>query len=267
MIGMEKKNNIPVVLVVGGLDPGGGAGLVADVQTLAQHGCHAATVMTANTVQDTRSVKSFRPESAQLVREQLEVVFSDLHPTVVKTGMLVNADIVDALIDVLQNHPETKLIIDPVLSSNMDDSLSEHSLTNALRERLLPLAALVTPNIPELAALTGEQGDAVASASKLDKCDSLVTGTHRESEEVINRYYKKGRFYREWSWPRLAHEYHGSGCTLASAIAAGIAKGQDLVTSIDTAQRYVFSSLQSAFCPGSGQHIPSRIQLDEKIDD
>jgi hydroxymethylpyrimidine/phosphomethylpyrimidine kinase len=264
---MEKKNSIPVVMVVGGLDPCGGAGLVADVQTLAQFGCHAATVMTANTIQDTRSVKSFQPQSARLVREQLEVVFDDLYPTVVKTGMLVNAEIVDALIAVLQKHPQTMLIVDPVISSNVDDSLSEHSLINALRERLLPLATLVTPNIPELSTLTGVQDDTAAGASKLEKCDCLVTGTHRNTEAVINSYYKKGSLYREWTWPRLAHEYHGSGCTLATAIAAGIARGRDLVTSIDAAQQYVFNSLQSAFCPGSGQHIPCRLQIDEIFND
>jgi hydroxymethylpyrimidine/phosphomethylpyrimidine kinase len=264
---MEKKNSIPVVMAVGGLDPSGGAGLVADVQTLTQFGCHAATVMTANTIQDTHSVKSFQPQSAQLVREQLEVVFGDLHPSVVKTGMLVNAEIIDALIAVLQKHPQTMLIVDPVLSSNVGESLSEHSLIYALRERLLPLATLVTPNIPELSTLTGVEGDPAAGASKLDKSDCLVTGTHRNTEAVINAYYKKGRLYREWTWPRLAHEYHGSGCTLASAIAAGIAKGQDPETSIDAAQRYVFNSLQSAFSPGGGQHIPCRLQINEKFND
>ena len=254
-------------MTVGGLDPCGGAGLVADVQTLAQFGCHAATVITANTVQDTRSVKRFQPVPEHMVREQLEVVFGDLHPAVVKTGMLVNAGIVEALIDVIQKYPDTILIVDPVFRSNMDDSLSEHSLTKAIRDRLLPLATLVTPNIPELSALTGEPGDPSAGASKLDQTDCFVTGTHRKTEAVINTYYKKGRLCREWTWPRLPHEYHGSGCTLASAIAAGIAKGQDLVTSIDVAQRYVFDTLQSAFRPGTGQHIPCRLHLDEKKND
>ena len=266
---MSKQQKIapPVVMVVGGMDPSGGAGLCADIQTLSAMGCHAAPVVTAITVQDTTAVMNFRLLDADLVKAQMQAVLNDMSISAVKTGMLGNREIVSVIASVLKWRPDIPLIVDPVMSSNNDDSLSEYSLTNSIKELLLPHARLICPNIPEAAILSGKgmsgPVDADECAAKLyslaNNCESIITGTHADTTEVINRYYRQGSLLREWAWPRLQFEYHGSGCTLASAIAAGIAQGLDMEHALEQAQHFVINSLQSGFKPGHGQHIPNRM--------
>jgi hydroxymethylpyrimidine/phosphomethylpyrimidine kinase len=257
----------PVVMVIGGMDPSGGAGLCADIQTLSSMGCHAAPVVTALTVQDTQVVKSFELVDVELIRAQMQTVFDDISPSVIKTGMLGSRDIISVVSEVLRKQPGIQLIVDPVMSSNMNDNLSEHSLSETIKELLMPIAALISPNIPEAAALAGKDllntvdTDECAALlyDKDSSCDCLITGTHAESRQVINRYYQQGRKKKEWSWKRLQFEYHGSGCTLASAIAAGVAHGLKMEQAVDQAQRYVIKCLESGFKPGQGQHVPDRL--------
>ncbi len=257
----------PVVMVIGGMDPSGGAGLCADIQTLSSLGCHAAPVVTALAVQDTSVVKTFELVDVELIRAQMETVFDDISPSVIKTGMLGSRDVISVVADVLKKQPEIQLIVDPVMSSNNDDSLSEHSLSSTIKELLIPIATLISPNIPEAAVLAGKDPlntvDADDCAALLydrdSHCDCLITGTHAESRQVINRYYQQGRKKKEWCWERLQFEYHGSGCTLASAIAAGVAHGLKMEQAVDQAQHYVMKCLVSGFKPGQGQHVPYRL--------
>jgi hydroxymethylpyrimidine/phosphomethylpyrimidine kinase len=147
----------------------------------------------------------------------------------------------------------------------MNDALSEHSLISSIKEYLLPVASLITPNIPEAIALAGKDpqdpADACAAAiwNSNSNCACLITGTHAESEQVINRYYRQGKISREWTWQRLPYEYHGSGCTLASACAAGLAHGLSMEQAVEQAQQHVMKSLSAGFNPGKGQHIPYRL--------
>ena len=256
---MSEKHQPPVVMVIGGLDPSGGAGLCADIQTLSAMGCHAAPVVTAITVQDTLSVKGFQCVQADLIRQQMQVVLDDMSPVVVKTGMLANRNIVDIIVSLLQQRPEIKLVVDPVMRSNYDNSLCEDSLISSLVDTLLPIATLMTPNLPEANALSGLQSGADDCAAELDRCDCFITGTHAKSKQVINRYYQHGRKIREWRWQRLPFDYHGSGCTLAAAIAAGLALDLAMEQALEQAQQFVMNSLFDAFKPGSGQYIPHRL--------
>lgn len=249
----------PTVMVVGGMDPSGGAGLCADIQTLSALGCHAAPVVTAITVQDTASVKKYQLVGTELVRQQLQVVLDDLSPAVVKTGMLANAEVIAVLADLLREYPAIKLVVDPVMRSNYNNSLSEDSLVSAMKERLLPIATLITPNLPEAEMLSGIRNDADQCAAQLADCDCFITGTHADSVPVINRYYQCGLKQREWKWERLPFDYHGSGCTLASAIAAGIAHGMAMEQALQQAQQFVMESLQTGFKPGHGQYLPNRL--------
>lgn len=249
----------PTVMVVGGVDPGGGAGLCADIQTLSAMGCHAAPIVTAITVQDTASVKSYQLTGTDLVRQQMQAVLDDVSPAVIKTGMLGNREIVAVLAGLMRDYPGIKLIVDPVMRSNFNDRLSEDSLVAAVTELLLPIATLITPNLPEACNLAGLESDADGCAAKLDVCDSFITGTHADCEAVVNRYYQRGQKQREWKWKRLPFDYHGSGCTLASAIAAGIAQGLVMEEALQRAQQFVMDSLQAAFKPGRGQYIPNRL--------
>ena len=263
----QQKTAPPVVMAVGGMDPSGGAGLCADIQTLSAMGCHAAPVVTAITVQDTAAVMNFQLLDADLIQAQMQAVLNDMSISAVKTGMLGNREIVSVIASVLKWRPDIPLIVDPVITSNSDDRLSEHSLTGSIKELLLPHARLICPNIPEAAILAGkgmtEPVDADECAALLyspdSQCECMITGTHAESREVINRYYRQGSRVKEWAWQRLQFEYHGSGCTLATAIAAGIAQGKEMEQALDYAQRFVIYSLQSGFKPGHGQHIPNRI--------
>ena len=263
----KQKFSPPVVMVVGGMDPSGGAGLCADIQTLAAMGCHAAPVVTALTIQDTAAVENFQLVEADLVQAQMQAVLNDMSISAVKTGMLGNRAIVSVISSVLKGRPDIPLIVDPVISSNKNDSLSEDSLTNSFNEFLLPIASLITPNIPEAALLAGKETSSPVDAdecaallySQDSRCECLITGTHAETSEVINRYYRNGSMLRQWFWPRLQFEYHGSGCTLASAIAAGIARGLVMEQALDQAQRFVINTLQSGFNPGHGQHLPNRM--------
>ena len=254
----------PVVMVIGGTDPSGGAGLCADIQPLSAMGCHTAPVVTAVTVQDTVGVRSFQPVEASLVEAQMRAVLDDLSPSVVKTGMLANRGIVSIVSSLLGEFPEIKLIVDPVMSSNNNETLSEYSLINPLKKLLLPVATIITPNIPEARLLAGKDASADDCATLLSDSACLVTGTHAESSNVINRYYQRGRKLQEWIWPRLEFEYHGSGCTLASAIAAGIAHGLEMEQALEQAQQFVINSLRAGFRPGHGQHIPDRLCRDTR---
>jgi hydroxymethylpyrimidine/phosphomethylpyrimidine kinase len=265
---MNKRNSCPpVVMVIGGMDPSGGAGLGADIQTLAALGCHAAPVVTALTVQDTTAVKNFQLVELDLIRAQMQAVLDDMKPSVVKTGMLGSGDIVSVVSSMLSQTSDIQIIVDPVLSSNSGISLSEYSLTKAIIKLLLPIATLICPNIPETVALAGKDlldtldiDECAALLYDADShCDCLITGTHADSDQVINRYYRKGRKLKDWVWQRLQYEYHGSGCTLASAIAAGIAHGLEMEQALEQAQQFVMNCLQDGFKPGNGQHIPHRL--------
>ncbi|MDB4521790.1 hydroxymethylpyrimidine/phosphomethylpyrimidine kinase [Gammaproteobacteria bacterium] len=268
----KRKSQPPVVMAIGGMDPSGGAGLCADIQTLSAMGCHTAPVVTAITVQDTTGVKNFQLVESNQVRSQMEAVLNDMTVSVVKTGMLGNRGIVSVVFDVLSQWPGIQLVIDPVLSSNSDERLSEHSLIGSIIQQLMPIASLICPNVPEAAILAGKKyldNDVDECAQALNtpdnECDCLITGTHANSNQVINRYYRKGSKVRDWAWQRLQFEYHGSGCTLASAIAAGLAHGMEMEQAMDQAQQFVFNSLLAGFKPGHGQHIPYRISADPVI--
>jgi len=252
-----------VVMVIGGMDPSGGAGLCADIQTLSAMGCHAAPVVTAITVQNTVELRSFQSVEASLIEAQMRTVLDDLSPSVVKTGMLVNREIISVVSSVLGKHPEIKVIVDPVINSNNDERLSEGSLIVPLKKLLFPVASIITPNILEARLLAGKEAAADDCAALLSECNCMITGTHAESTKVINAYYQRGRKLREWIWPRLKFEYHGSGCTLASAIAAGVAHGLDMEQALEQAQQFVINSLWAGFRPGHGQHIPGRLCHDD----
>ena len=267
-----KGNNTPppVVMVIGGMDPSGGAGLCADIQTLSALGCHAAPVVTAITVQDTSAVKSFQLLDATLIREQMQAVLDDMSPAVIKTGMLGSREIISVVAELVKQRPDIKLIVDPVMSSNNDESLSEHSLSSSICDLLLPVATLICPNIPEAALLADKDINSPVDTddcysllyARYSHCNCLITGTHAESQQVVNRLYQQGKKSAEWAWQRLKYEYHGSGCTLASAVAAGLAHDLDLQLAVEQAQRFVMQSLISGFKPGHGQHIPDRLCSD-----
>ncbi len=248
----------PVALTIAGSDPSGGAGLQADHKTFAAFGVYGASVVTAITVQDTTRVHAVVPIEAQVVAAQLEAVLGDLPVAAAKTGMLATAGIVDAVVRSLRVHPVPHLIVDPVLAATAGQRLADDTLLPALRDRLLPLATVVTPNLTEAAALTGrpvhdvgEMRDAARALVDLGARAALVTGGHLPGDPC-DVLLADGVVY-ELRLSRVAVDAtHGTGCTLSAAIVAGLALGHPLVDAVRDAQAYVGRALASAPRLGMG---------------
>jgi len=243
----------PLVLTFAASDPTGGAGLQADVLTLASLGCHPLSVVTALTVQDTSGVEQLEAVDAELVRRQASRLLAESRVAAFKLGVLGSEANVRAIAQVVADHPRVPLVLDPVLASGRGDALASEAMIEALLELIVPRATLATPNSLEARRLGGEKRLLERGCRYV-----LVTGTHEPGAEVINRLFGPQGLVREDRWPRLPGSYHGSGCTLASAIAAALAGGLDVPAAVRDAQEYTWQALSSGFRPGKGQFIPDR---------
>ena len=258
----------PIVLTFAATDPRGGAGLQADILTLSSMGCHALSVVTAVTVQDTVGVEDVLPLDAEWVADQARCVLEDMPVTVFKIGLLGSVEIIAAIAEVVSDYPEVPLVLDPVLSSGRGDELATDEMVAALRELLIPQTTLITPNSLEARRLAVEDGDD-SDDIPLDECARrilalgceyvLITGTHENTAQVVNVLYSQEGVVRSDNWVRLPGAYHGSGCTLASAIAATVANGLSISEAVHDAQEYTWKTLSSGYRPGMGQHIPDRL--------
>jgi hydroxymethylpyrimidine/phosphomethylpyrimidine kinase len=260
----------PVALVFGGTDPTAGAGLPADILTLASLGCHPAPVVTAVTAQDTTGVKHYLPMPTDLVIAQARAVLEDMPVAVFKTGMLCNSAIVSAVASIVDDYPDIPLVVDPVQASGSTrQPLSEEPLDDALRALLLPRALLTTPNSAEAKRLAPGADTLDACAQQLLSlgCDYvLITGTHEPTAQVVNRLYGNKRLLDTFAFERLAHAYHGSGCTLAAACAAALAHGLDPLNAVVQALRYTWDTLKHGHRLGMGQHLPDRLYWSRTAD-
>lgn len=256
----------PIVLSFAASDPTGGAGLQADLLTLASMGCHPLSVVTALTVQDTRGVEALHAIDADWVSEQARTLLEDMPVAAFKLGVLGSAENAAVIADVLEDYPGVPVILDPVIASGRGDALADDVLVDALRGLIVPQSTIVTPNSLEARRLAEddleEEGlDLESCAGRLLAmgCDYvLVTGTHELGAEVVNTLYAQEGIVRTDRWPRLAGSYHGSGCTLASAIAAALANGLGVPEAVRDAQEYTWQALASGFRPGMGQLLPDR---------
>jgi hydroxymethylpyrimidine/phosphomethylpyrimidine kinase len=250
----------PIVLTFAGSDPTGGAGLQADVLTLASMGCHPLSVLTAFTVQDTSGLISIDAIDSARVRAQAERLLGEMQVAAFKLGVLGSSANAEVIARILADHAEVPVVLDPVLASGRGDALAAVDTVAALRELIIPLATVVTPNSIEARRLA-QCSSLAESAQKLLGFGAeyvLITGTHEESEEVINTLYDGGGVVREDRWPRLEGSYHGSGCTLASAVAAALANGLGAPEAVRDAQEFTWQALAGGFRPGAGQYIPDR---------
>ncbi|WP_332854524.1 bifunctional hydroxymethylpyrimidine kinase/phosphomethylpyrimidine kinase [Duganella sp. S19_KUP01_CR8] len=269
----------PCVLVFAGLDPSGGAGIAADLQAVAGQGAHALTVATALTVQDNDRVYGVQPVDGAMVLRQAQALVDKVTVRAVKIGIPGSAANAQAIAEIIARlrarQPELPVVLDPVLASGHGDLLSRDDAVQALAP-LLPLVTVLTPNGPEALALTGEADPrAQAQALRARGCRHvLITGGHSEGDEVVNRWFGPGATptqrlsdseppedARDWSWPRLAGEFHGSGCTLASAIAGQLALGMSMERALELAQQYCYRALRGAYTVAAGQRIPQRLPL------
>ena len=255
----------PIVLSFAGTDPTGGAGIQADLLTLSSMGCHALSVVTAITVQDTAGVEDVLPIEADWVSDQARVLLEDMPVAAFKIGMVGSVENCAAIAEVVSDYPDVPLILDPVLASGRGDEIATEDMIEAMRELLIPQTTIITPNSLEARRLADDGSDVERS---LEDCAMrilemgceyvLITGTHENTPQVVNTLYGQQGVIRSDSWQRLPGSYHGSGCTLASAIAATLANGLDVPEAVREAQEYTWQTLSAGFRPGMGQHIPDR---------
>ena len=261
----------PTVLTFAGSDPSGGAGAQADIMTLTSLGCHALSVITALTVQDTVGVRGVMPVDPRWVEDQARCLLADIPLAAFKIGMLGSVENIDVIAGILSDYPGVPLIFDPVLASGRGDALADAEMLNAIRDRLLPRTTILTPNsleARELAGIIRGAGADAAGSLALGECARrlissgckhvLLTGTHENTEQVVNDLYGHDGSVQSMSWERLPGSYHGSGCTLASAIAAGMAHGRLVGDAVREAQEYTWHTLAAGIRPGAGQFIPDR---------
>ncbi len=255
----------PIVLSFAASDPSGGAGIQADLLTLSSMGCHALSVITAITVQDTAGVEDMMAIDADWVVDQARVLLEDMPVAAFKIGLVGSVENCAAIAEVVSDYPDVPLILDPVLASGRGDELATEEMIEAMREMLIPQTTIITPNSMEARRLAEDGGEEDGS---LDDCAKrilelgceyvLITGTHENTPEVINTLYGPQGVIRSDTWRRLSGSYHGSGCTLASAIAATLANGLDIPEAVREAQEYTWQTLNAGFRPGMGQHVPDR---------
>ncbi|MEQ1867099.1 MAG: bifunctional hydroxymethylpyrimidine kinase/phosphomethylpyrimidine kinase [Micropepsaceae bacterium] len=244
------------VLIVAGSDSGGGAGIQADIKTVTALGAYAATAVTAVTVQNTKGVSAIHPIPLDIVSGQIKAVLDDIGADAIKTGMLATAAVIETVMAALRGNT-APLIVDPVMVAKGGAVLLESDAVAALKRHVLPRATLITPNLPEAEALTGRtiatpqaMRDALKHLLDLGPKSVLLKGGHLPGDEIVDIYASTDGT-QEWHDKRLATRHtHGTGCTLASAVATGFAQAMSAVDSITRARRYVRCALETA--PGLG---------------
>lgn len=264
--------NPPLILCCSGLDPTGGAGIQADIEAIGALGGHALPVITALTVQDCSNVHGLVATDAKLIEQQINTLAAQLPIAAIKLGLLGSVEQV-TVISAFARRAALPLVLDPVLKAGGGAALSNAALRAATREQLLPLTQLATPNLDEARQLLElpDQTDAPTCAQRWREAGCrqvLVTGGDQASADVANFYLppttplastadteSAGQWYR---WPRLPGQFHGSGCTLASAIAVLLARGVDAPKAVFRAQAWTHQALQNAFQPSAGQALPRR---------
>lgn len=245
-------------LTIAGSDSGGGAGIQADLKTFAAYGVFGASALTAITAQNTLTVSAVQILPADLVRAQIDAVLDDIGADAVKTGMLGGVAVVRAVVDALLAHRVPAVVVDPVMIAKSGNTLLDAEAVVAVRQWLLPRADVLTPNAPEAAALTGHEVHSLATAREaalrlhaLGAKAVLVKGGHLPGDDVVDVLYD-GHHVHELRGPRIPGTHtHGTGCTLASAIAAGLALGLGLEAAVVDARAYVAGAI--AHAPGLGR--------------
>ena len=249
------SSSTPIVLTIAGSDSGGGAGIQADIKAMSATGSFACSVITAITSQNTQGVSAIFPIPLDHVASQLDAVFSDLNVVAVKVGMLADSNIIKVVADKINQYQPKYLVIDPVMVATSGDLLLEQSAISTLKEALIPLADIITPNLPEGAALTGkpvpeseaDMQDMVEELRALGAKAVLLKGGHLEQDENSNDLLILPTSTALISAKRFpTKNTHGTGCTLSSAIASYLAQGNELTQSVELGKRYISEAIAHA---------------------
>lgn len=249
----------PIALSIAGSDSGGGAGIQADLKTFHAFGVFGTTAITAVTAQNTIGLTAVHPVPADIVRAQIAAVAEDLRPVAVKSGMLATRELVEAVADEIERYELSGYVLDPVMAATTGARLLDPEAERSVLDRLLPLAAVATPNLDEASIMVGamittptQMKDAAAAIVEMGARAALVKGGHLDSDELVDILYD-GSDWHEWRHRKVpTTSTHGTGCTLSAAITAGLAWGRPLRFAVDDALSYVQRALLSAPAIGRG---------------
>jgi hydroxymethylpyrimidine/phosphomethylpyrimidine kinase len=249
-----------IVLCVGGHDPSGGAGIIADAEAVRAAGAFPVTVISALTEQNSCELSRIYPQSGEQVDGQCRALLRDCTPAALKIGMVGSSRVMRVLDALINEYPNLPVVLDPVLGSGAGQQVVDAAMLNQLRQNLIGRSTLVTPNLPEARTLTAARSPADCATSLLATGARwvLITGTHDDTPDVTNWLFNSEGLQQRLDWPRLDGEYHGSGCTLASAIAARLALGMTMPEAVAEAQAYTWACLEHAFSSGRCQLTPNR---------
>ena len=249
----------PVVLVFAGHDPSGGAGIQADIETLSALGCITSSVITSLTAQNTQLFSHHLPQTKNDFVYQTKLVLDDININTCKIGAIGSPELIRAIHEIISKKT-FPVVLDPVLHSTTGHNFANEEMCVLLCELLLPLAKVITPNRDEAMQLTGELHPHAAAEKFLAMgCKNiLITDAEASETQIINHLYQQGGSCRTFTWERLPGNFHGSGCTLASAITANLAKNIEIIPAIEQAQEFTWNSLKHGFQLGKGQMHPNR---------
>ncbi|MDR3755241.1 bifunctional hydroxymethylpyrimidine kinase/phosphomethylpyrimidine kinase [Enterocloster sp.] len=245
-------------LTIAGSDSSGGAGIQADIKTMTAHGVYAMSAVTALTAQNTTGVTGIMEVTPEFLREQIDDIFTDIYPDAVKIGMVSSSRLIEVIAERLAHYGAANIVVDPVMVATSGARLIGEEAVDTLKERLLPMATVLTPNIPEAEVLSGmdvrtaeDMERAAALIGDTYGCAVLVKGGH-QLNDANDLLYRGGRL--KWFRGKRIHNpnTHGTGCTLSSAIASNLAKGRDLDASVEMAKRYLSLALSDMLDLGRG---------------
>jgi len=247
-----KKYTYPSVLTIAGFDSSGGAGIQADIKTISALGCYATSVLTALPVQNTMGVRKIYPIPMEAVADQIEAVLDDIVPQAIKIGMVHTPLLVETIVNTLNKYPKIPIVFDPVMVATSGHRLIEEETIDTIVEKLFPMADVITPNMDEASILAGMEVKTLEDMELAGKkilrsgCKNiLLKGGHQESPTVTSLFFdENGQQYSFETEKFMTNNTHGSGCTLSSAIAAYIARGEELLKAVELAQNYVFEAIK-----------------------
>ncbi|NCA69880.1 MAG: hydroxymethylpyrimidine/phosphomethylpyrimidine kinase [Sphingobacteriia bacterium] len=251
----------PVVLCVGGHDPCGGAGILADAEAVRAAGAYAVTAISVITEQDTCGLIDLHPQPPEQIEGQCRALLRDGAPRALKIGMIGSSRVIRILNALIDEHPDLPVVLDPILRTGTGHAVMDAAMLNQLRQNLIRRSTLITPNLPEAYALTAAPSlrECAARLQAFGARWVLITGAHDDTSHVTNWLFGPDGFEQSWDWPRLNAEFHGSGCTLASAIAGRLALGLEMTEAVAQAQTYTWESLDRALRTGRCQLTPNRL--------
>ncbi len=259
---MQTENSRPAVLCFAGLDPSGGAGLQADIEAIAGCGGHALPISTCLTVQNSVAAFSVHAIDSDILKQQFYALFKDVNISACKISVIPNETIAACIATLVQQLPAMPIIYDPVFAASYGGQFSHAKTIEVIKSHLLPHVSVITPNVKEINTLLNETTTGTVEASKLCQYGPeyvLATGADSKSEQVHNTLLANTGLLENYTYPRLPQQYHGSGCTLSSALACFLAQNFTIKQAAKQAQDFTYKSLQTAQPIGQGQWIPKRI--------